>query len=159
MDAILAAVYGVISGDKNVERDWDRFRSLFHPSARLIATARPAGAAAVRARVMSPDDYIAANEKFLEGEGFHERELARRVDSFGPIAHVFSTYEAKKSLADPKPFMRGINSIQLLNDGSRWWVMNIVWSAESPANPLPGHYLTAPAAVRDGKCSGGSPPA
>lgn len=148
MDAILAAVYASISGDKGVERDWDRFRSLFHPSARLTAIGRPAGAPQARARVMTPDDYIAANEGFLEGEGFHERELARRVESFGPIAHVFSTYEARRSLADPKPFMRGINSIQLFNDGTRWWVMSIVWSPESPANPLPDHYLATPRTAR-----------
>ena len=36
MDAIMAAVYDVISGPKGQKRDWDRMRSLFVPGARLI---------------------------------------------------------------------------------------------------------------------------
>ena len=35
-EAIVAAVYSVISGGKGQERDWDRMRSLFVPDARLI---------------------------------------------------------------------------------------------------------------------------
>ena len=34
-DAILAATYDVISGPATQKRDWDRFRSLFIPGARL----------------------------------------------------------------------------------------------------------------------------
>jgi hypothetical protein len=56
--------------------------------------------------------------------------------------HVFSTYEARQKADDPKPFMRGINSIQLFNDGKRWWVVSILWQSESPDNPLPEKYLT-----------------
>src|SRR5450432_4263344 len=37
-DAILAATYDVISGPAGQQRDWDRFRSLFYPGARLIPT-------------------------------------------------------------------------------------------------------------------------
>ena len=35
-EAIVAALYQVISGDAGVARDWDRFRPLFHPTARLM---------------------------------------------------------------------------------------------------------------------------
>ncbi|MFN7621484.1 MAG: hypothetical protein ACK5RN_15375, partial [bacterium] len=37
-EAIVAALYQVISGDIGVARDWDRFRALFHPTARLMPT-------------------------------------------------------------------------------------------------------------------------
>jgi hypothetical protein len=37
--------------------------------------------------------------------------------------------------------MRGINSIQLLNDGKRWWIMTIYWQGETPETPLPKEYL------------------
>jgi hypothetical protein len=36
---------------------------------------------------------------------------------------------------------RGINSIQLMNDGSRWWIVSVFWDAERPDNPLPAEYL------------------
>lgn len=72
--------------------------------------------------------------------GFREREIARREELFGNIAHVFSTYEGVRE-GDPEPFVRGINSIQLLNDGSRWWIVSVYWQAEGPVNPLPARYL------------------
>lgn len=141
VDAILTAVYDVISGDKGVKRDWDRFRSLFYPGARLIPSGRNAETGVARARTITPDEYIASSGPYLEGEGFHEVEVARRTESYGNIAHAFSTYAARHSLSDPEPFMRGINSIQLFNDGKRWWVLSIAWSPETPAQPLPEHYL------------------
>jgi hypothetical protein len=57
------------------------------------------------------------------------------------MTQVFSTYESYRSEADEEPFARGINSIQLLNDGSRWWIINIYWTAESKNNPIPVEYL------------------
>ena len=140
LDSIVAALYDVISGDAGVERDWDRFRSLFYPGARMIPTGKNAKTGKIGARIASPDEYIKANEAFLEKEGFHEQELSRRVDSFGTIAQVFSAYEARNKLSDPKPFLRGINSIQLFNDGKRWWVMTVAWSPESAEHPLPKRY-------------------
>ena len=148
VDAIVTALYDVISGDKGVERDWNRFRSLFYPGARMIPTGKSTQTGKVNARVATPDSYIQGNEGFLEGEGFHEQEIARRVDSFGNITHVFSSYEARHTLKDEKPFLRGINSIQLFNDGKRWWVISIAWAAETPEWPVPADLLT-PEAVSD----------
>jgi hypothetical protein len=141
MDAIIKAVYDVISGDAGVKRNWDRFRTLFHPAARMIPTGKNPNTGRAGARVLTPEDYIKTSGPFLEERGFHEREVARRVEQFGNIAHVFSTYEAKNKLSDAKPFMRGINSIQLLNDGKRWWVLTIAWSQETADAPIPEKYL------------------
>lgn len=140
LDAIVTALYAVISGDAGVERDWDRFRSLFYPGGRMIPTGRNAKTGKVGGRIASAEDYIQANEPFLEGEGFHELELYRHVDEYGTIAQVFSVYEARHKLSDEKPFLRGINSIQLLNDGTRWWIMTVAWSPETANNPLPEKY-------------------
>lgn len=142
IDAILGALYGVISGDPGVQRDWDRFRSLFHPSARLIPTGVREGKTVARA--IGPEDYIRSSGPYPEREGFHEVEIARRVDRFGHIAQVFSTYESRHKLGDAMPFMRGINSIQLFNDGTRWWVLSITWTQESPQFPIPEAYLKSP---------------
>lgn len=140
VDAIVAAVYNVISGDKGVKRDWNRFRSLFYPGARMIPTGKNATTGKINARVASPDSYIEANSAFLEGEGFHEQEISRHTDSFGNIVHVFSAYEARHTLKDAKPLVRGINSMQLFNDGKRWWIMTIAWSPETAEHPLPKQY-------------------
>ena len=138
-DAIVAAVYAVISGDAGVPRDWNRFRSLFHPSGRLMPIGAPVDGAATL-RTLTPDEYIARAEPALM-RGFHEREIARRVEHFGGLTHVFSTYDSRHTVADPEPFARGINSIQLFDDGQRWWIVSIYWQSETPAIPLPADYL------------------
>jgi hypothetical protein len=81
------------------------------------------------------------SSKVLEEQGFFEREVARRTEMFGNIAHVFSTYEARHKVEDKDPLVRGINSIQLMNDGKRWWIVTVFWQAETPDNPLPKKYL------------------
>ncbi len=139
LDAIMAAVYDVISGPKGQPRDWDRLRSLFAPGARLIAV--HTGKDGVNtARVMGVEDYIHAAGPFLEGEGFFERETHRAVDRYGDIAQVFSTYESRHAASDAKPFQRGINSFQLMYDGHRWWVVTIYWQGERPDRPIPRRY-------------------
>lgn len=144
IEAILAALYGAISGDVGQQRDWNRFRSLFYPGARLIPTGTPKDATTARARMMTPDDYVRTSGPFLERIGFHEMEIARKIDRYGHIAHVFSTYEGHSKSPDLPPTIRGINSIQLFHDGSRWWVTNIFWMQETPAFPIPQAYLPAP---------------
>lgn len=141
IDGIMKAVYEVISGDAGQKRDWDRFRSLFHKDAKLIPSGKNPQSGVTGARYLTPEDYVTRSGPMLERDGFHERELARHVDQYGNIAQVFSTYHAFREKDDKTPFMRGINSFQLLNDGKRWWVVNIFWLAETPDNPIPKKYL------------------
>ena len=140
-DAILAALYDVISGPAGEKRDWDRFRSLFVPGARLIPVARPQGAAP-RPIVWTPDEYIANAGSRLEQSGFFEVEIGRVMETFGAVTHAMSAYASRRAADDPEPFSRGINSIQLLNDGTRWWVVSIYWDSERPDNPIPAKYIT-----------------
>jgi hypothetical protein len=139
VDAILSALYATISGPAHQERDWDRFRALFAPGAQLIPIrVTPDTTQAV---FTSVDDYIErANPYFLQN-GFFEIEVARKTEDFGHILHAFSTYESRNKADDPEPFARGINSIQLLNDGNRWWVVNIMWDSERPGQAIPSKYL------------------
>jgi heme-degrading monooxygenase HmoA len=92
-------------------------------------------------RMLSPDEYAANSGAALEQNGFFEIEVARTVEQYGQIAHVFSTYESRRNASDAEPFARGINSFQLFNDGARWWVVTIYWQQESPAAPIPSKYL------------------
>lgn len=140
LDSTLETLYGVISGEKGEARDWELFKYLFHPDAKLIPSGKQKDGKVI-ARYLTPEDYIASSGKWLVENGFFEKEIHREVHTFGNITQVFSTYESFKSETDTEPFMRGINSIQLLNDGDRWWVVNIYWTQETSQNPIPEVFL------------------
>ena len=140
VDAIIAAVYDVISGPGGQKRNWDRMRTLFVSDARMMATGKRPTGEYIR-RVMSVEDYITSSGPFLEKDGFFEKEIGRKTEQYGNIVHVFSTYESRRTLADVNPFMRGINSFQLWNDGKRWWVVSILWQSETKEAPIPEKYI------------------
>jgi hypothetical protein len=152
VDNILAALYDVISGPAGKVRDWDRMRSLFIPGARLMPTSpvRPEGTKpdapltgneGYATHVFDVEGYVERASKFFATEGFYEKEVARRSESYGHIVHAWSTYESRHKPDDATPFARGINSIQLMYDGKRWWVVSILWEGEMPKTPLPSKYL------------------
>lgn len=137
VDTVVRAVYEVISGPAGA-RDWARFQSLFAEGARLIPSRVTAEGATVT--VLTPDDYAKRAGASFEKNAFYESETARRAETFGNIAHVFSTYESRRAPGE-KPFARGINSFQLVKIGSAWKVMTILWDAEREGNPIPEKYL------------------
>ncbi len=126
LDAILHAMYEVLSGPAGQTRDWDRFRSLFAEGARLMPLISLPNQP-VRVRLLSPDDYIRRVEPILAKEDFWERESGRQTETFGHAAHVLSSYESLRA-ADGTPFERGKNSIQLFHDSSRWWIVSVMWN-------------------------------
>jgi hypothetical protein len=127
--AVVDEIYAMISGPAG-PRDWSRQRAVFHPEARQVRTwigddGRPA------LKMMSPADYAADTTPFFAANPFYEVEIARRVDVFGNIAHVWSAYEARRSPGDAEPERRGINSIQLVRDGDGLWsVLAMAWDNE-----------------------------
>ena len=140
IDAILHAVYDTISGPAGRQRDWDRFRSLFVPGARLIPVV-PDPKGGFHTLLFSPDEYVKHSDPYFQKNGFFEREVARRTERYASMAQVFSTYESRHGAADPKPFARGINSFQLTNHGHRWWIVTIFWQAETADSLIPKEYL------------------
>ena len=151
IDAIVAAAYDSISGPAGEKRNWDRERSLYYPGARLIPTTKPVTSDEwqvtsenkIAPQILDIEGFIARVEPFFKENGFYEKEIARRIEQFGRIAHVWSTYESRHNADDPEPFMRGINSIQLFHDGSRWWIVTIYWQQESLVDPIPAKYVKA----------------
>jgi hypothetical protein len=136
LDAIIRALYETVSGPAGEQRDTARMRSLFMPGAHLVRTFI-AEDGTPQAKMMDVESYAEDTAAYFRQHSFYEVEIARSTDSFGQIAHVFSTYEARNDPAEARPFKRGINSIQLFNDGNRWWVVNILWDNEREDNPLP----------------------
>ena len=140
-DAIMAATYDVISGPAGQLRDWDRFRSLFVPGARLIPVVPKKTGGGSDTRIITPDEYAQHADAYFQKNGFAEREISRKAERYGNIMQIFSTYESRHDAKDAEPFARGINSFQLFYDGSRWWVVTIYWLEETPENPLPKEFL------------------
>lgn len=142
-DAILAATYDVISGPAAQKRDWERFRSLFIPDARLGAASPKKTGGGYDVRMITPEQYVTLADAYFQKNGFSEREISRKAERYGNIMQIFSTYESRHDASDPKPFARGINSFQLFYDGTRWWVVTIFWQEETPDNPVPKEFLPA----------------
>ena len=126
LDAILNAMYDVISGPAGQARDWERFRSLYAPGARLMPVVST-GPDAHCVRILSPEEYIHRVNPIFAGEPFWERESSRQTEVFGNIAHVLSAYVSLHS-PDGEPFESGTNSVQLFYDGARWWIVSVMWN-------------------------------
>lgn len=141
VDALVAAVYNVISGPRGQPRNWNRMRSLFVPGARLVPIRETGSHADVV--LLDVDGYIARASTRMEAEGFFEKSVANRIEQYGNLITVWSTYESRHDESDPKPFARGINSFQILKDGDRYWVVQIMWEAETPMTPILSKYLSA----------------
>ena len=78
----------------------------------------------------------------MNSDGFFVVEVSRKTEAFGNIVHAFSTYEVRRTAAlSEKPFTRGLNSFQLVNNGNRWRIVSISWDAERPGNEIPRKYL------------------
>lgn len=140
VDAIMKSFYSVPAGAPGEARDWNRYRSLFVPEARMIP-ARPGPDGTSGTIFLPVTEYVDANKVYFEKGGFSDREVFRRVEEFGNIVHVWSTYESRHRATDAKPYSRGINSIQLLKDGSRYWIVNVFWDHERSESPLPAKYI------------------
>lgn len=139
IDGIVAALYDVISGGIGQPRDWNRMRSLFIPEARIMAIGPKRDSKDVALRIMTVSDYIANSGPILIETGFREKELSRKTEVWGELAHVFTTYETNTEKS--KTVQRGINSVQLMNDGTRWWIVSLLFEAERAQLSLPETYL------------------
>lgn len=134
IDHIIVALYDVISGPAG-PRDWNRFRSLFHPDAFMAAFN-----AKRELRKFSPTQYAQNNGPFFMQNSFNEKEIGRTVNQFGNVAQVFTAYEFTAGTTPPT-HKRGINSVELIKEKGRWYIMSITWDEESNEQPIPPAYL------------------
>jgi hypothetical protein len=147
VDHLVTSLYDVISGAAGKPRDWDRFRSLFLPDGRLgvvrpeTPATKDAPARKGDAVFLTPDKYVQRDDPYFKTHGFFERSIANRVEEFGNLVHVWSTYESRHAERDSQPFTRGINSIQIVYAQGRFWVASILWDEERPGLALPEKYL------------------
>lgn len=144
-EAIVSAAYDAIRRPPGRTYGWERFRSLFLPSARLIPNTEQTGG---EFRVLTVQEFIdwvdgATRVGGPDDMGFTEEEVSSTTERYGDVAHVFSTY--RKRFWDGEEILgRGINSFQLVRHDGRWWIAGIAWDEESGAGPIPDAYLPRP---------------
>ena len=147
VDAIVSALYASVSHGPDASPDFERMRGIFLYVGMFVPPKRAGEDFSVMDVDALAERYqkgvAARKEKGTPATGFFEREIARRTDCFGNVCQIFSTYESRYAPADAKPFERGINAIQLLRDGKRWWIASVAWDAERGENPIPADYLPA----------------
>jgi len=136
LDQLIKAIDAAVSGPANKDRTC--FRALFTPDARLIPL-HVAKDGVATPRILTVQDWIDAVAK--RGDAvFYEHQIKVRTESWAHMAHLWSTYTTSET-PNGKPMDRGINSIQAIYDGKQWQVIEIVWQAETPAEPLAKKYL------------------
>ncbi len=139
LDGMVQAYYEVISGPAGQPRQWGRDRTLYIEALRFVAVDVDAHGAP-RPRILDHQSYVDASDAAFVRRGFFEKEIHRVEQRFGPIAHVWSTYESREKENGPA-IARGINSIELFWDGRRWWIANATWTDETPKNRIPTEFL------------------
>src|SRR5579871_1016236 len=139
IEGIVKASYETISGGVGVPRQWGRDRTLFAPSVRYIAMSKDK-AGAVEVRTSDYQEYLDESDEFLVKQGFTEVELGQKIERFGNVATVLSSYEGKLQ-STGKVVTRGVNIFSLYFDGKRWWIQTMLWDEEGPGNPIPAELL------------------
>lgn len=128
------ALYEIVSGPAGGAKDWARLRRLHAPGALITPTLH--GEGGFLAAPQTLEQFIALNDKLFGQRGFYENEVSQDVRVLGHVAHVWSAYETRERPDGPAR-VRGVNTFQMLNDGTRWCILSATWDAETPAHPLP----------------------
>jgi len=140
IEGIVKASYETISGGMGVPRQWGRDRTLFAPSVRYISISKDK-TGVVKARTSDYHEYLDESDDFLVKQGFTEKELGRKIERFGNVATVLSSYEGRAQ-STGKVVTRGVNIFSLYFDGKRWWIQTMLWDEEGPGNPIPAELLS-----------------
>lgn len=132
IDALMKASYEVVSGEKGAKRQWERDNYLHHPKVVYSFFDRKKQEQVT----MTLPEFHKETDKMVFDTAFYEDEVNREVRVFGNIAHVWSTYETRLE-KNGKVQRRGINSIQLIFENNRWYIISWTFSGETDKNIIP----------------------
>jgi hypothetical protein len=136
LDDLVKALDDAVSGP--TDKDRTCLRQLLIPEARLIPVSKGKDGA-IAPHILTLDDWI-ARVKASGRKEFYEVQVKYPTDVYGHVAHLWSTYEVHPT-PEGKPEIRGVNSIQAFFNGNEWKVVEILWQAETPDEPIPSKYL------------------
>ena len=129
-EGIAAALDASISGP--ADKDRACMKALLIPEARLMFVSIAADGT-LSYKIETLDDWI-TRVKARGHSVLGEKQLKFRIERFGNIAHLWSTYTLS---SDGKQAARGINSIQATKEAGGWRVTSILVQAESATARLP----------------------
>lgn len=132
IDALIKASYEVVSGEKGASRQWERDNYLHHPKAVYSYFDRQKN----QQSTLTLAEFHKETDDMIFATAFYEREINREVRIYGNIAHVWSTYETRLQKDGPVA-RRGINSIQLVYENNRWFVISWTFCGETENNKIP----------------------
>lgn len=138
IDGIIKAYYEVVSAPAGESRDWARDSSLHLPGAQVLVVRNDEKGNAVPGKMSLAQFH--ENSGAVSQSGFFEYEIQRESMRHGAIAHVWSTYEWRTEEDGPVGG-RGVNSIQLVHDGNRWWISSWMYDGRTNAPDVPQAYL------------------
>jgi hypothetical protein len=140
LNGIMKAYYDVVSVKKGEKVSYERDSLLHYPDVKVgwVATNKNNK---IGFKYVSLKEYHRLSDPYLEKDGFFEKEISRKVEQFGGLYHVWSTYESRTTPGG-KINERGINSIELFFDGTRFWILGWFFDSERKNNPIPAKYLT-----------------
>jgi hypothetical protein len=139
LDGIISAFYDVVSGPAGQPRQWSRDRTLYVPGVLFISTEVGKDGKPYH-QIMSHQQFVDRSDASVVSQGFYEQEIHRVTTRYGTIVHVMSTYVERRTLNGPL-IGRGVNSLEILYDKNRWWIVCDLWDEERPGNPLPKDLL------------------
>jgi len=139
LDGILKAYYDVVTVKKGEKVSYQR-DSCLHIKNAGVGILETGKDGKIKLHYITLKAYHKSSDAQLEKEGFYEVEISRKVEHFGAVYHVWSTYETRHT-ADGPIIGRGINSIELYFDGTRFWITSWSFDDEKKDNPLPKEYL------------------
>ncbi|MEE2901999.1 MAG: hypothetical protein VYC39_06690 [Myxococcota bacterium] len=146
LDEVIRTLYECMSFASGEMPDYQRCRILFCRGASVI----PPSDDSIPASAISVDEFFETSKvaiessQELQSRGLNEREIYRKVNEFGSVAQVFSTYESRVEFSDYESVGKGVNSISLVFQDSRWWILSLSWDDESPELQLPDDLLPSP---------------
>ena len=139
--ATLAELYDAFCFDAGAEPDWDALRQIFADGAAFVPSIR----ADRRPVANDAERFVADFRAFVSSEpyrstGFHERIVGVQIDAFGGIAHAFVAFEGFVP-ADGATVTRGLDSLQLVHDGTAWRLVSFTTQYEDDALRLPRRFV------------------
>lgn len=139
LNGIIKAYYDVVTVEKGGKVYYERDSLLHWPNV-MVGSTSVSKSGKMTFHYMSLKEYHQRSDASLAAKGFDEREISRKVEQFGTIYHVWSTYESRNTHNGPV-IERGINSIEMFFDGTRFWILGWFYDGERKDNPIPAKYL------------------
>jgi hypothetical protein len=133
-EALLAALHDSVSGPPGPV-DWNRFRSLFLPAARL-GSSRTDAQGVTHITTSSVEELITSGAAEREKMPWYEVILVKHIEKFDNIAVAYYSHDDRPA-REGNAIQRSVNICEMLYDGKRWWIHSASWDVVPTSMSLP----------------------